>query len=72
MQRDLDDEIEAKEIHSDGESEGNLLLEVLSDLKLESSDNSETEKVISAPKNRASQRSKRLVHDLELVLSPAK
>ena len=69
--RDLDDEIEAEKFHSDGESESNLPLVLLSNLKLESSDNSETEEVISAPRNRASHRSKRLVHDLESALSPA-
>ena len=67
----LDNEIEAEEFHSYGKCEGNLPLVLLSDLELESSDNSETEEVISAPRNRASHRSKRLVHDLELGLSPA-
>ena len=69
--RDLDDEIEDEKFHSDGESEGNLPLLLLSDLELETSDNSETEKVISAPRNKASHRSKRLVHDLESALSTA-
>ena len=69
--RDLDDEIEAEEFHSDGENEGNLPLVLLSDLELESSDNFETVKVISAPRNTASHRSKRLVHDLESALSLA-
>ena len=69
--RNLDDEIEGEEFHSDGESEGNLPLVLLSDLELESSDNSETEELISAPRNRAPHRSKRLVHDLESALSPA-
>ena len=67
--RDLDDEIEAEEFQSDSESKDNLPLMLLSDLELESSDNSETEEVISAPRNRASHRSKRLVHDLESALS---
>ena len=58
--RDLDDEIKAKEFHSDSESEGNLPVLLLSELELESSDNSETEEVISAPRNRAWHRSKRL------------
>ena len=69
--RDLDYEIEAEEFHSDCESEGNLPLVLLSDLELESSDNSETKQFISASRNRASHRSKRLVQDLELALSPA-
>ena len=38
--RDLGDEIEAEEFHSDGESEGNLPEVPLSDLELESNDNS--------------------------------
>ena len=67
--RDLDDEIEAEKFQSDSESEDNLPLMLLSDLELESSDNSETEEVISAPRNRASHRSKRLVHDLKSALS---
>ena len=46
-------------------------LVLLSDLELESRDNSETEEVISAPRNRVSHRSKRLVHDLKSALSPA-
>ena len=60
---DLDDEVEAEEFYSDGESEGNLPQVLLFDLELESSDNFETEKVISAPRSRASRRSKRLIHN---------
>ena len=48
--RDLDDKIEADKFHSDGESEDNLHLVLLFDLELESSDNSDTEEVISVPK----------------------
>ena len=49
--RDLDDEIEVEEFHSDGENEDNLPFVLLSNLELESSDNSDTEKIISAPRN---------------------
>ena len=44
------DEIEAEEFRSDDESEDNLPLVLLSDLEVESSNNFDTEEVISAPR----------------------